>query len=117
MATNIGGGEEHGLDKVEILLLQHSLHEHGTNHAAPTDQTYTFHRNYTFAKSGPPSGLGMAGQRDYRFRSAATTASPISCVPTLRQPSEKMSPVRKPWSSTRLTACSMASAAADWSKL
>src|SRR5690606_7588474 len=48
LATNIGGGEEHGLDQVEVPLFQHPLHEHGTDHTAPTDQTYTFHRNYTY---------------------------------------------------------------------
>ncbi|CAI8951007.1 hypothetical protein EMIT0215P_60197 [Pseudomonas serboccidentalis] len=53
LATDIGSGEKHRLDKIEILLFQHPLHEHGTDHAAPTDQTYTFHRNYTFLKSGP----------------------------------------------------------------
>ncbi|MNO98537.1 hypothetical protein D3C76_902850 [compost metagenome] len=54
LATHVGSGEEHRLNKIEILLFQHPLHEHGTDHTAPTDQTYTFHRNYTFAKSGPP---------------------------------------------------------------
>ena len=28
----------------------HALHEHGTDHTAPTDQTYTFHNHYTFNK-------------------------------------------------------------------
>src|SRR5476649_1749340 len=50
LATDIGCGEEHRLNKIEILLFQHPLHEHGTDHTAPTDQTYTFHRNYTFFK-------------------------------------------------------------------
>src|SRR3546814_10433221 len=53
LAADIGSGEEHGLDQVEIPLFQHPLHEHGTDHTAPTDQTYTFHRNYTYRKSGP----------------------------------------------------------------
>ena len=119
MATDIGSGEKHRLNQIEILLFQHPLHEHGTDHTAPTDQTYTFHRNYTFYKSGsPPPGMEEAvGPRDYRFRSAATTASPISCVPTLVQPADQMSPVRKPWSSTWLTAVSIACAASCSLKL
>ena len=81
---------------------------------ATTDKTYTFHRNYTFNKKWGRyfHQQEVTGPRDYRFCSAATTASPISCVPTLVQPVDQMSPVRSPWSKTRLTACSMASAAA-----
>ncbi len=54
LATHVRRGEKHRLNKIEILLFQHPLHEHGTDHTAPTDQTYTFHRNYTLLKSGPP---------------------------------------------------------------
>ena len=42
---------------------------------------------------------------------AATTASPISRVPTVRMPADAMSAVRSPDSSTELTADSMRSAA------
>src|SRR3989338_3526813 len=48
LAADIGGGEEHWFDQVEILFFQHTLHQHGTDHAAPTDQTYTFHNHYTY---------------------------------------------------------------------
>src|SRR5690606_25979354 len=47
LAADIGSGEEHRLDQVEVTLFQHALHEHGTDHTAPTDQTYTFHNHYT----------------------------------------------------------------------
>src|SRR5690606_8406369 len=96
LATHVGRCEEHGLDQVEVPFLTHALHEHGTHHAPPADQTYTFHLcNYTSKKvSGSPSRR-TADPGDYRFRSAATTASPISRVPALRQPSDQMSPVRR----------------------
>ncbi len=48
LTAYVGSGKEDWLDQVEIPLLQHPLHEHGTHHTAPTDQTYTFHRNYTY---------------------------------------------------------------------
>src|SRR5690606_41888062 len=57
------------------------------------------------------------GPRDYNFASAAATAAPIAWVPTLLQPSDQMSPVRRPWSSTALAALSMASGAVTWFKL
>jgi len=98
LSTDIGGSKKHGLNKIEILLFQHPLHEYGTNHTAPTDQTYTLHHNDTFNKKWGRyfHQQEVTGQRDYRFCSAATTASPISCVPTLVQPADQMSPVRKP---------------------
>ena len=98
MSTDIGSGEKHRFDQIEILLFQHPLHEHGTNHTAPTDQTYTFHRNYTFNKKWGRyfHQQEVTGPRDYRFCSAATTALPISCVPTRVQPVDQISPVRKP---------------------
>ncbi len=52
LATDIGSSEEHRFNEIEVLLFPHPLHEHGTDHATPTDQTYTFHRNYTLNKSG-----------------------------------------------------------------
>src|SRR5690606_14115260 len=115
LATDVGGGEKHRLDQVEVPLFQHALHEHGTDHATPTDQTYTFHNDYTYINSLPEPP--RRGWEDYRLRSASTTASPMAAVPTRVVPSDQMSPVRRPWSSTRLTACSMASAAAAWPKL
>src|SRR5690606_36943245 len=111
LAADVGGGEEHRLDQVEVTLFQHALHEHGTDHTAPTDQTYTFHNTRTSISS---PALAWRGWKDYRLRSASTTASPMAAVPTLVLPSDQMSPVRRPWSSTLLTASSMASAAWVW---
>ena len=39
-ATGVGGGEEHGLDQVEIFFLHHAVHQNRADHAAPADQTY-----------------------------------------------------------------------------
>ena len=51
LAADIGGSEEHRLDQVEVPFFTHALHEHGTHHATPADQTYTFHLcNYTLEK-------------------------------------------------------------------
>src|SRR5678815_1164433 len=36
-ATRLGSGEEDGIDQIEIPFLAHTLHEHGTHHATPTD--------------------------------------------------------------------------------
>ncbi|MCY1426578.1 hypothetical protein D9M71_424010 [compost metagenome] len=47
-AADVGSGEEHRLDQVEVPLFQHTLHEYGAHHPTPTDQTYTLHRYYTF---------------------------------------------------------------------
>ena len=38
--AHIGGCEENGRNIVEIVLFKHALHQHGTNHAAPTYKTY-----------------------------------------------------------------------------
>src|SRR5690606_2862863 len=94
LAADIGGGEEHRLDQVEVPLFQHALHEHGTDHATPTDQTHTFHNDHTLISSQPEPP--RRGWEDYRLRSAEATASPISAVPTLALPSDQMSPVRSP---------------------
>ena len=51
-ATDVGRGEKHRLDVVEILLFLHALHQHRTDHAAPTDQTYPFHRLLIPSKVG-----------------------------------------------------------------
>ena len=32
--------EEDWIDQIEVPLLAHALHEHGTNHATPTDDAY-----------------------------------------------------------------------------
>lgn len=37
--ASLGGGEEDRLDALEVTIFQHALHEHGTDHAAPTDET------------------------------------------------------------------------------
>src|SRR5690606_33359090 len=90
LAADVGRCEEHGLDQVEVPLFTHALHEHGTHHAPPADQTYSFHLcNYTLAKGKWAADPRTAGRRDHRFRSAATTASPISRVPPLRQPPDR----------------------------
>ena len=32
------GGEEDGVDQVEVALILHALHQDGADHAAPTDE-------------------------------------------------------------------------------
>src|SRR5690606_32215903 len=91
--TFLRGCEKYRLNQIEITFFFHTLHQHGTYHAAPAYQTHFLHRHI---------------QTSCR---AATTAAPISCVFTRVIPSDQISPVRRPLSSTLLTAASMASAA------
>ena len=96
LATCIGGGKEGGLHVIEIALLLHALHEHGAHHAPPPHQSKSLHA---------------------QFSNAATTAAPISRVPTIRQPALAMSPVARPSASTLRTAVSMAVASSSRPKL
>ena len=73
LAAGLRGGEEHRLDLVEIALLAHALHEHRADHAAPADESDSQH-------------LAQSIESATLVHSAATTASPISAVPTLRVP-------------------------------
>ncbi len=43
LAPRVGGGEEHRLDQCKVVLFAHALHQHGTNHATPANQTYSLH--------------------------------------------------------------------------
>ena len=58
----------------EITLFHHSLHQHGTDHPAPANQPYSLH-HITSNQKIPE-----------RPQSAASTASPISFVPTFVVP-------------------------------
>src|SRR5690606_13837012 len=71
LATDIGSGEEHRLDQVEIPLFQHALHENGTHHAAPTDQSYSLHDNSTFLETNADGN--QADPTEFRLLCAATT--------------------------------------------
>ena len=96
LATCIGGGKESGLDMIEIALFLHALHQHGAHHAPPPHQSKSLHT---------------------QFSNAATTAAPISRVPTILQPARAMSPVARPSASTLRTAVSMAVASSSRPKL
>ena len=75
LSTRIGGGEEDWFKQVKVFFFLHTLHEHGTDHATPSNQSNQFHFNPLF------NGLPVLP-----VYSAATTASPISLVPTRWQP-------------------------------
>ena len=36
-AACVGCGEKHRLDQIEVFFFEHALHQHGTDHATPTD--------------------------------------------------------------------------------
>ena len=38
--ARLGSGEEDWIDQIEVPLLAHALHEHGADHATPTDDAY-----------------------------------------------------------------------------
>ena len=78
-----------GSISVEVALLAHALHQHRTDHAAPTDESDS-HR-------APLTRYSIVRLLPRRLdRSAATTASPIARVPTTVSPAAAMSAVRKP---------------------
>ncbi|MPM98872.1 hypothetical protein SDC9_146062 [bioreactor metagenome] len=81
LAASGGGREINRIDEGEIALLDHALHQHGTNHATPTDQTKLLH--FINLRIKP---LYNAPARVWYYASAARTASPISRVPTLVVP-------------------------------
>src|SRR5690606_24769771 len=107
-AAGVRRAEEDGLDVREVVLLAHALHQHGTDHSAPPNHRYLQH-DFT-----PWSRRRHAPASSY---SAASTASPISFVPTVRLPGSAMSAVRKPCASTLRTARSMRCAPASWPKV
>ena len=43
--ARLRGAEEHGLDAIEIPLLEHPLHQYGAHHSTPADETYTHDRS------------------------------------------------------------------------
>src|SRR5690606_12070596 len=101
LAAGVAGGKKDGLEKSKIVLVAHALHEDGTHHATPADQTYCLgHMAHFYERS----------ENNSHYFSAFNTASPISEVETLVRPCSWMSTVRKPCSSTRCTAASMRSA-------
>jgi len=67
------------------------------------------HRHYAFT-GDETFAARFKHNSNNRAQSAATTASPIAAVPTCWQPGVRISPVRKPCSSTFFTAASMRSA-------
>src|SRR5690606_27354107 len=75
------------LDQVEVTLFQHALHEHGTDHTAPTDQTYTFHNHYTLEKKwasagdGGPDRLQITQRFDYRIAHGGSTDTGLAFRP------------------------------------
>ena len=103
-----------GFEVREVAFGLHAIHQNRADHAAPADQTYEYHLSVSlFAKSPDPSWFpahraGSSGLgRDETERQllvialvivlpvmAATTASPISRVPTFRVPALQMSGVR-----------------------
>src|SRR5262249_22685761 len=91
-ASRIRGAEKHGLEQIEILLGGHALHEHRTDHATPTDKS-----NLHDSPDEMPVlewCAAVRGNDSFPYRSAATTASPIAPVPTVRSPDAAISAVR-----------------------
>src|SRR5690606_18103807 len=92
-ATDIGGREKHRLNRIEILLRAHALHQHRANHAAPTDKTYRLHCVHLNHQKSCCSKIGRQCNSSHCFAhqavaTALATASPIcevftSCVPAV----------------------------------
>ena len=69
LAADVGSGEEHRLDQLEIAFRAHALHQHRADHTPPANQTYSHHQTRPYSVS----------------YNAATTALPIALQPTLLQ--------------------------------
>jgi len=49
-AAGVAGGEEHRLDEREVAFGAHAVHQHGTDHAAPANQSYECHFSFAFVE-------------------------------------------------------------------
>ena len=47
-AAGVAGGEEQRLDQREVALGLHAVHQHGADHAAPSDESYECHFSSPF---------------------------------------------------------------------
>ena len=56
--ARLRSGEEDWIDQIEVPLLAHALHEHGTHHATPTDDAYLHLCILTGSGSGHSRRLG-----------------------------------------------------------
>src|SRR5690554_215036 len=83
LTTHVGGGKKDWFDQVKIPLFQHTLHQHGTNHATPAYKSNSFHLTTPLSMAaGTAASHTSQVIFPYSCCKAATTASPISAVPT-----------------------------------
>ena len=53
LTASARGREKYRLDQLEVAFFEHALHQHGSNHAPPSDKTYAHHLCFL------PSGLRL----------------------------------------------------------